>query len=861
MDSQQIQACLAQPHAPHGDPATDLKTALYLACCSRTLDLNNALSLGALGLELGELGYAGNLETLDYGRLRGVLDELTGEGALCEVRPGAFHIVTGGDGGGGELTAVLRYETPPGGEGGFCVEDDEGRLIGVDVLNFLVLPGDEVSVLRLGGDRAMVRSITAQRQFVLGRPAQLSEGGSERWVLMVDEHALRGYSFVFAAASDVGEARAGDVVIARITSRQHRRIQVQTSEVVHSLGSLDRFILEAVIANDIPNVWPSGMGRELAAVPDHVREEDWRGRVDLRELPLMTIDGEDARDFDDAVHARREGRGFRLHVAIADVSYYVRPGSLLDREALNRCNSVYFPNYVIPMLPEKLSNGICSLNPDVDRLCMVCEMLIDREGQVTEYSFYPAVMNSHARLTYTEAWQMISEGTAHYPEHEPCIAAVRELHELYQVLRRARIRRGAVNAESDEVTFIFNEKLEITGIDPIERNDAHMLIEECMIAANVCAARFTEQHQAATLFRVHQKPQPDKLAQLHAALRGLRLSPPGGDQPSPADFSQFLKRQEKRPDFKFLQTLILRAMSKAQYSPDNIGHFGLALGEYAHFTSPIRRYPDLQLHRVIKQLLRSGSGPGRGLSGIGERSYGRAELEVLGLRCTRREIAAQRAEFDVDGRLKCTFLANFLGYQAEGVITGVSSFGVFVYLDKFCISGLIYIGNLERGTFVTHEEDKGRLVSSKRTYKIGDRLVVTIAAVNAEEGKVDLVPYEQPKPKRRRRRSRSAAATAAAAPAGSAAASEGAEGTTPVAGQEDARLSEALAEVDRLIAARRRGAVSSSQLRGSLQRSSMTEHLDTCTRRRRTEGEEQHAQSTQGRSYLDVVRQAERERP
>ena len=479
---------------------------------------------------------------------------------------------------------------------------------------------------------------------------------------------------------------------------------------------------------------------ELEKIPHEVKEDELKDRLDLRDKLIYTIDCDNTKDMDDAISIELNEKGnYVLGVHISDVSHYIKYGSALFKDAYQRGTSVYMLDSVIPMIHKYLSNGICSLNPNVDRLCMVCQMEIDKEGEILKYKFYPAIMRSHARLTYTEAYKMINEGSVIYEEHKNYINDIKELHNLYKALHKARNRRGAVNAESDEVYFIFNEKLDIVGIDPVVRNDAHMLIEECMIAANICAATYVLEHKnVQTLYRVHAKPPVNKLNQLVASLRSLNLSIRMGTEPSSKDFAKFLKDNANRADSKFLQELILRAMAKAQYSKDNIGHFGLALKNYAHFTSPIRRYADLQLHRVIKYLLKKDKS--MSLSKIGERSYSAEELVLLGDKCTKREIAAAEAEYEVVNKLKCKFVKNYEGCITEGTISAIHPFGIFVYLDKFYISGLVHISALSEDRYVKYDDFNNTLNFNGKVYKIGNKIKVTIAAVDIDEQTITLIP-------------------------------------------------------------------------------------------------------------------------
>lgn len=725
-------------NAPQGDVTSDFKTALFKICVHYHPDLGSVSGLGLASALLGKEGYKGDLSKVNFELYQKTLQELVSAQALAklpgfEVYAHPTQLNTG-------ISKVTAREEPD-----FLAEERSKRYVnyvfsqdGNELRlksSIVILPGDEVEFVSVG-DCAYVSKLVKTRVCVLGRVMLLSKEGRTA-TLMPEEHCLEKQSFEFKTKDDLGEAKSGDVVIAEIISRTTKTCHVKTREVVHDLGNLNNIIVMAVLMNDIPSTWPDNMPKALARIPDSVSEYDWHGRDDIRDVPLMTIDGEDARDFDDAVYCRREGRGWRLYVAIADVSYYVRTGSVLDKEAMNRCNSCYFPNYVIPMLPEKLSNGICSLNPNVDRLCMCCEMKIAENGTMDGYRFYPAVMRSHARLTYNEAWMMISEGKAKYPEHEACIENVKELYALYKAFLKDRKRRGGIAIESTEQHFVFDENMEIVGVEPLERNDAHKLIEECMIAANVAAASFVGEKKSQTLYRVHAKPTEKKLNTLLPQLARFGLSLTGGEDPKPQDYAKLADTIAKRKDGKILGEMLLRSMSKAEYTPENIGHFGLALKQYAHFTSPIRRYADLQLHRVIKHLLEKEN---KGRWGrIGARAYTKGELAILGEKCSAREVAAEEAERQVDFELACVYLEKFIGETVEGTITGCTRFGVFVHLDKFLVDGLIYIGSFPG--YMNFDTRTESLISDRgKVYRIGDPIKVVIAAVNAQEHKVDLMP-------------------------------------------------------------------------------------------------------------------------
>ncbi|MBO6257968.1 MAG: ribonuclease R [Succinivibrio sp.] len=758
----QIERLLSAKNAPKGAVERDFSTALYLVAALYQVDFGTASNLGMCANLLGTVGFRGSLAELDLADYQTTLAKLEKKGAL--VRLGDSQVYAAKD-----EVSVFVAKVRAKEDTTYFAKDREKHFIfyvedaqGEEYLlrsGYVILPNDEVEVCAVKKDgvvgRAFVSSIIKKRVCVLGR-IMLTGGKSRRVAtIMPDEPNLKSLVFEYEANEDLGQAESGDVVIAEIVKRLADRCYVKTREVVRNLGNLNSIIVRAVMANDLPVAWPDNVIHSLSRVPKEVKSEETKGREDLRELPLVTIDGEDARDFDDAVYCRREGSKWRLYVSIADVSYYVKVGTLLDKEAALRCNSNYFPNYVIPMLPEKLSNGICSLNPMVDRLCMTCEMVISAKGEIEKYEFYPAVMRSHARLTYSEAWQMITEGTTKIPEHEEVIADVAELYKLYKALNHAREKRGGLSIESTEVIFSFNEQMEITGIEPLVRNDAHKLIEECMIAANVAAATFVSEHKSQTLYRVHAKPTEKKLSLLSGQLARFGLSLTGGDDPKPQDYARLYQAISARNDADILGELLLRSMSKAEYSPDNIGHFGLALEKYAHFTSPIRRYADLQLHRVIKYLLEKDKK--RSWGKIGAKAYTKEELLAIGSRCNDRELAADTAEHQVDFELSCVFLQQFIGEKLEGTITACTSFGAFVRLDRFMVDGMIYIGNFP--SYMEYNEKNQTLVSERgKVYSIGQKLTVILASVDPEAHKIDLflpgsgMPYAKgPAPKKKKK--------------------------------------------------------------------------------------------------------------
>ncbi len=547
-------------------------------------------------------------------------------------------------------------------------------------------------------------------------------------------------------------ARMGQVVVVELHPRTAPFFQ-PIGKITEVLGDNMAKGMEVEIAirkHDIPHSFPSAVEKQLKKWAEDVPEEAKRGRVDLRNLPLVTIDGEDARDFDDAVFCQKQGKGWKLWVAIADVSYYVRPKSALDTEAYNRGNSVYFPNRVVPMLPEKLSNGLCSLNPQVDRLCMVCEITLSAKGKMTDYQFYEAVMNSHARLTYNKVAKILEKDTALCERYASLVPHLQELYEMYQALVKARRQRGAIEFETIESKFIFNALGRIERIEPVVRNDAHKIIEECMILANIASANFMEKHQEPALYRIHAVPSEEKLTAFRSFLAECGLSLSGGNKPTPTDYAQLLEQIKPRPDHELIQTMLLRSMSQAVYSADNIGHFGLALEEYAHFTSPIRRYPDLTLHRGIKYLLAKQKGSKRKTTDTGGYHYQLEEMDVFGAHCSSTERRADDATREVADWLKCEYMQDHVGEEFDGVISSVTGFGFFVRLNDLFIDGLVHISGLANDYYL-FDMPKQRLIgeNSGMIFRLGDAVKVRVEAVSLEQKQIDfsLISSER-KPKR-----------------------------------------------------------------------------------------------------------------
>ena len=608
---------------------------------------------------------------------------------------------------------------------------------------FRVFDGDEVLVAESGFDDKgrpsgqIVEVLTRAHTSIVGR--YMEEGG----IGYLLPHNRRISNHVLIPPKAKAGAKSGQLVSIKITG--------YPTEVLGAKGEVEEILgdhldpgLEidvAIRAHDIPNEWPEEVLSEAGTLRDEPSELDKKNRVDLRHLGLVTIDGEDARDFDDAVYCESEGSGFRLWVAIADVSHYVPISSALDEEAFNRGNSVYFPERVVPMFPEVLSNGLCSLKPAVDRLAMVCEMLIDGDGQVTDSSFYEAVIHSHARLTYTQVGEVLEGGWSEGVPTERLDGLFR-LHALYKALRKARAKRGAIDFETVETRILFDENRKIDAIVPVNRNDAHKLIEECMLAANVATANFLEASEIAGLFRVHEGPSAERLEALRTFLGELALELPGGLDPTPLDYQTVLSRLADRDDAQVIQTMLLRSLSQAVYKPDNGGHFGLNYEAYAHFTSPIRRYPDLLVHRAIKRLATSMGSTPRKLSKEKSRAlypYTMADLVAAGEHCSMTERRADDATRDVNLWLKCEYLRHHIGDEFAGVVASVTRFGMFVELSDIYMEGLVHISALP-SDYYHFDQASQRLVGehTRKTYQLGDAVRVQVARVDLDDRKIDL---------------------------------------------------------------------------------------------------------------------------
>ncbi|RTR03791.1 ribonuclease R [Halomonas nitroreducens] len=570
-----------------------------------------------------------------------------------------------------------------------------------------------------------------------------------------------------------GGARDGQVISATIIKQPETRVQ-PVGEVAEVLGERMDPGMEidiAIRSYEIPAEFPPEVHDQIAGMSAEVAEGDKQNRIDLRDIPLVTIDDESAKDFDDAVCAWKTKSGsWKLLVAIADVSHYVRPGSSLDQEAITRGNSVYFPGQVVPMLPELLSNGLCSLNPDVDRLALVCEMNISKTGAISRYRFYEGVFRSHARLTYNKVAAILDDdgeqGEALREEHRELVPSLKNLHALYRLLREARVERGAIDFETTETAILFNEERKIEKIVPRSRNDAHKIIEECMLAANVATARFLDKHDLPALYRIHERPSPERLDKLRLFLNELGLSLGGGDEPTPQDYRDLAEAIKERDDSDIIQTVMLRSMSQAVYSPQNEGHFGLAYPAYAHFTSPIRRYPDLIVHRAIRSVIR---GPRQTNTVLRAESapveppskwcpYTFEQMLELGEHCSMTERRADDATRDVEGWLKCEFMSDKLGEVFDGTIASVTQFGIFVRLDEVYVEGLVHVTSLP-SDYYHYEPEKHRLKGERSgmSYRLGDGVSVQVARVDLDDRKIDFeLADDKPRPRRAPRKRRGA---------------------------------------------------------------------------------------------------------
>ncbi len=633
---------------------------------------------------------------------------------------------------------------------GFLVPDEGGGDLFLSARQMRsIMHGDRVLAHVVGVDRrgrregAVVEVLERNTQQVVGRFFEEAGVGA-----VAPENKRLVHDVVIPPEGRNG-AQDGQIVVADIVEQPSQR-GLPVGRVVEVLGDHMAPGMEidvAIRAGGLPNTWSEAVKAEITDLGPEVPEAAKQDRTDLRDVALVTIDGADARDFDDAVYCEPTPKGWRLLVAIADVSHYVEPGSALDQEARERGTSVYFPERVIPMLPEVLSNGLCSINPKVDRLCMVCEMLVDREGKVFRSRFMEGVMRSHARLTYDQVAAMLVDGDAGLrSKFAGVLPHLENLYDLFKVLRRRRQKRGAIDFETTETRIVFGPERKIERIVPVQRNDAHLIIEECMILANVCAAKYLDRHRIPTLYRVHERPEAEKIMELREFLGEFGLQLRGGPEPEPRHFAELLRKVQDRPDRHLIQTVMLRSLKQAKYTPDNEGHFGLAHEAYAHFTSPIRRYPDLLVHRAIRYVLRSGKQKPlmqRAIRRVlGGKSagflYDHEAMVVNGEHCSMTERRADEATRDAVSWLKCEFMMDKVGDSFDGTISAVTSFGVFVELDDIYVEGLVHVTALGEDYF--HFDPVGHRMQGERTgrsYRLGDRVRVRVMRVDLDERKID----------------------------------------------------------------------------------------------------------------------------
>ncbi|CAK0765785.1 Ribonuclease R [Gammaproteobacteria bacterium] len=620
---------------------------------------------------------------------------------------------------------------------GFLIPDQGGvnfLLEGGEML--ALMHGDRIAARFAGVDEhgkhkaVLVRVLERAVRKVVGKFVISRQNGAV--VTPIQRRICRNISI---APEHQGNAKSSQIVIVEILKYPEKGSQTQ-GKIIEVLG--DRIpagseIDVAIHSFDLPSVFPPEVEQEAEKFGKSVPSKALAGREDLRSLPLVTIDGEDARDFDDAVYCEREGNIWRLLVAIADVSAYVLPNSPLDEEAQKRGNSVYFPDRAIPMLPEVLSNGLCSLNPGVDRLCMVCELHIGLRGKVHKSRFFPAVMRSAARLTYTTVADILLGQEEACQAHGPLVIHILHLDALYRILRKRREVRGAIDFETTETKIVFGEDLRVKEILPVVRNDAHRLIEECMIAANIASAEFLTARKVPLLYRVHEGPNPEKLQSLRKFLGELGLDLGGGDDPQPKDFGKILLQTQDRPDSHVIQTVLLRSLKQATYRPQNKGHFGLACESYTHFTSPIRRYPDLLVHRALRHALSSKK--------LKEFRYTVSDLEQFGKQCSMTERRADMAVWDVVAWLKCEYMRSRINEKFWGIVSGVTPFGLFIELTGIYVEGLLHISKISESDYFQFDPDHHQLVGeiSKKVFRLGDKVRVRVGAVDVGERKIDLI--------------------------------------------------------------------------------------------------------------------------
>ena len=686
--------------------------------------------------------------------LRRRLNAMTRDGQIIENRGGAYGLVRKMD----LIKGVIQGNK----EGyGFLIPDQGGDdlFLSPNQMN-KVFDGDKVLARVSGIDKRgrlegkIVEVLERKRLQFVGRYYQESGVG------VVIPHNRRIAQEILIPPNKHKNAKDGDFVVVDIIKFAHNHVK-STGVVAEVLGDVAKPGMEievAIRAHEIPSVWPKNINAELKLITKQASpSKESVKRIDLRKLPFVTIDGEDAKDFDDAVYCQRQhGKGWTLYVAIADVSHYIGVDTALDHEAQQRGNSVYFPGHVIPMLPEELSNGLCSLKPREDRLVMVCKMDINREGDITAYKFCEGVIHSNARLSYTEVAAMLQPVKEDsdkrlqqriQEKYHDLLPDLKNLYALYKTLHKSRRERGALDFESVETRIIFSEKKKIKEIIPVERNDAHRIIEECMLCANVCSAEFLLQAKLPALYRVHPGPNEEKVTRLYDFLRGLGIGLARKNNPTPIDYQIILDRLKNRPDRHLLQIMVIRSLMQAVYQPQNAGHFGLGFEAYTHFTSPIRRYPDLLVHRAIRYLIRTDKHRQHTLPAPSNTKLSRqdiypyklADLENLGVELSMTERRADAATYDVLDWLKCEYIKQHIGEEFSGTVSSVTSFGLFVQLDDIYIEGLVHVTALKNDYY--HFDATAHTLTGERSgyqFQMGDKVRVIVARVDLDDKKIDL---------------------------------------------------------------------------------------------------------------------------
>jgi ribonuclease R len=629
---------------------------------------------------------------------------------------------------------------------GFLRRDDGGEDMYLSAREMrAIFHGDRVAVRTAGKDRRGRDEARLVEVLERGTREVAGQFIRERGIGVVIPDNPKVAHRILIAKGEAGAAKHGQIVVAKILDFP-THVEQATGKIVQVIGEPGKKGIATDIAihsHGIPTDWPTAVRQQAKKLGREVSESDKKDRFDLRDVNLLTIDGADARDFDDAVFCEPSGKGYRLLVAIADVAHYVEKGVPLDKQAIRRGTSVYFPDRVVPMLPEILSNGLCSLKPRVDRLCLVCEMHVDVDGKVSRAKFYEAVMSSSARLTYGQVNDFLT-GKSEKQIPKSVQNDVRHLHDVFKVFAKNRRKRGAIELDIPQTRINVDEHGGVTSIRAVPRNDAHRLIEECMIAANVQAAKFLRKHKVAGLYRVHAKPDPDRFEELRQYLLELGLKVPHPDHVQPRQLNNLMQKVKDRPDSVAISMALLRSMSHAEYTPKNIGHFGLALDAYAHFTSPIRRYPDLLVHRAIRHILRGGK--------AGNYGYDGGAMEQLGSVCSEHERRAEDATREVEAWLKCQYMEDKVGEQYEGVITGVTNFGVFVQLPELQIDGLVHVTSLQNDYYRFEASSQSLIGDRSGTqYRLGDRLTIVVSRVDLESKRIDFQLAIETKSKKRQR--------------------------------------------------------------------------------------------------------------